>query len=139
MRSARKSHFETEPERASELGTRVMARRQKPPGKENWTWDEINAGRRMSKSEKRWRRAAIDMGATKDSNAKIVPPSYEDNAQYWHLFVGILIFMIVLLAVAMVVEINKQPNNPRKARKASKSSAALNLSRPWVVITPIVC
>jgi hypothetical protein len=30
-----------------------MPRRRKPPGRENWTWAEIEAGRRFSKAEKR--------------------------------------------------------------------------------------
>ena len=39
-----------------------MPRRRKPPGYERWTWAEINADRRMSKSEKRWRRVAKERG-----------------------------------------------------------------------------
>ncbi|AGA29240.1 tellurite resistance TerB family protein [Singulisphaera acidiphila] len=38
-------------------------RRQKPPGYEKWTWVEIEAGRRMSKQEKRLRRIAKSLNA----------------------------------------------------------------------------
>jgi endonuclease YncB( thermonuclease family) len=41
-----------------------MPRRSKPPGYEKWTWAEINAGRRMSKTEKRWNRMGKDLGWT---------------------------------------------------------------------------
>ncbi len=50
-----------------------MPRRQKPPGREKWTWDEINAGRKMSKGEKRSRRLANqswrNKGATRENSA----------------------------------------------------------------------
>ncbi len=38
-----------------------MPRRRKPAGLEKWTWAEINAGRKMSKAEKRWNRIGRDL------------------------------------------------------------------------------
>jgi hypothetical protein len=43
----------------------TMPRRQKPQGLENWTWDEINSGRKRSKGEKRSRPLTVTLGATK--------------------------------------------------------------------------
>ena len=53
-----------------------MPRRQKPPGQEKWTWDEINAGRKMFKTEKRYRKTAVVLGATKSEGGRIQPPSF---------------------------------------------------------------
>lgn len=39
-------------------------RGQKPPGQENWTWREIDEGRRISKAEKRVHRTMEHLGAT---------------------------------------------------------------------------
>ena len=46
----------------------------KPPGYEKWTWGEIRAGRKMSKSEKRMRRLGKNLGATEDESGNIIPP-----------------------------------------------------------------
>ena len=67
-----------------------MPRRTKPPGKEKWTWDEINQGRRMSKAEKRTRRLAVSLGATKASDGRIVPPTLADNPTYYLVFIGLI-------------------------------------------------
>jgi hypothetical protein len=73
-----------------------MPRKQKPPGMEKWTWDEINAGRKMSKAEKRGRRMAVAFGATKEPDGKIVPPAYDENPTYYLVFVGLLILCFVV-------------------------------------------
>lgn len=76
-----------------------MARRQKPPGMEKWTWDEINLGRKMSKAEKRGRRMAIAFGATKKEDGQIEPPSFDENQTYYFVFIGLLvIFFVALIA-----------------------------------------
>lgn len=75
-----------------------MPRQQKPPGMEKWTWPEIRAGRRMSKSEKRIRRLAKHMGATEKPDGSIQPPSAEDNPAYYLLFGGLLLLMFVIIA-----------------------------------------
>ena len=74
-----------------------MAMRQKPPGMEKWTWDEINARRKMSKSEKRYRRLAENMGATKGDKGEIQPPLYNENPGYWHIFLSLLLLAIIAL------------------------------------------
>ena len=74
-----------------------MPRRRKPPGYEKWTWDEINAGRKMSKGEKRSRRLAVSLGATKDSRGEITPPSYEDSPAYYWVFGGLLAVAVLVL------------------------------------------
>lgn len=79
-----------------------MPRREKPPDKERWTWDEINAGRKLSKTEKRWRNLHVSFGATKDSDARIVPPKYEDNPRYWYFFAGMLVLMLVILFARII-------------------------------------
>lgn len=73
-----------------------MAKRQKPPGYENWTWEEIRCGRKLSKQEKRIRKLAKHMGASEGENGRIVPPKPSENPGYWLLFGGMLIFMIVM-------------------------------------------
>jgi hypothetical protein len=73
-----------------------MPRQQKPPGMEKWTWPEIRAGRRMSKSEKRFRRLAKHMGATEKPDGNIQPPPAADNPGYY-LFGGLLFLMFVML------------------------------------------
>jgi hypothetical protein len=75
-----------------------MSRRQKPPGYENWTWDEIKAGRRMSKAEKRTRRMAVAFGATKAPDGRIQPPRVADNV-FYYVFVGGLLLVCFLVAI----------------------------------------
>ncbi len=77
-----------------------MPRRQKPPGREKWTWDEINAGRKMSKGEKRSRRLAISLGATKAPHGRIQPPAYSDNPTYYFVFIGLLILSVLALILS---------------------------------------
>jgi hypothetical protein len=48
-----------------------MARKQKPPGMDHWTWEEIRCGRRMSKGEKRIRRMSKNFGATEGKGSKM--------------------------------------------------------------------
>jgi hypothetical protein len=73
-----------------------MPRRQKPLGFEKWTWDEINQGRKMSKTEKRYRNMAVNLGATKSSDGRIVPPSGADNPTYYLVFGGLLLLCFVI-------------------------------------------
>jgi hypothetical protein len=82
--------------KARDLETPLMPRRSKPPGMGKWTWDEINQGLRMSKSEKRGRRLAVALGATKDSNGRIQPPTFADNPTYYFVFVGLIAFAILM-------------------------------------------
>ncbi len=77
-----------------------MPRRQKPPGMEKWTWDEINAGRKMSKSEKRTRRLAVSLGATKAPDGRIQPPPFGDNPMYYFVFIGILILCVLTIILS---------------------------------------
>ena len=72
-----------------------MPRRQKPPGYEKWTWDEIKAGRKMSKAEKRGRRVAIAFGATKLPDGRIQPPPAADNPLYYVTFGGLLVLFLL--------------------------------------------
>ncbi len=76
-----------------------MARRIKPPGYEKWTWDEINAGRKMSKSEKRTRRLAFAFGGTKRTDGSIQPPPFADNPMYWVVFIGLTLFAILMMVL----------------------------------------
>jgi hypothetical protein len=77
-----------------------MARKKKPPGLENWTWDEINLGRKMSKSEKRIRRLSVSLGATKKTDGQIEPPFFDENPTYYFVFIGLLVLCFVLLLTA---------------------------------------
>lgn len=77
-----------------------MPRPKKPPGQEGWTWDEIRAGRRMSKSEKRYRRLAVNLGATKGADGRIQPPPASENPAYYLVFGGLLLAAVVSLALA---------------------------------------
>lgn len=77
-----------------------MPRRQKPPGMEKWTWDEIKAGRKMSKAEKRSRRLAVSLGATKAKDGRIQPPSFNSNPMYWLVFIGLLLMSVFVLVMS---------------------------------------
>ncbi|WP_165253514.1 hypothetical protein [Paludisphaera soli] len=83
-----------------------MPRRQKPPGYEKWTWDEINQGRKMSKSEKRYRRLGVGLGASKDARGNVTPPSYHEAPQFYWVMGGLL----VMALIALIVQIAKQVN-----------------------------
>lgn len=74
-----------------------MPRKPKPPGMEKWTWDEIHAGRRMTKHEKRWRKVARNMAAT-DQDGSLKPPSVESNPGY-HLYFGAILVMLIVVAI----------------------------------------
>lgn len=73
-----------------------MARRQKPPGLEKWTWEEIRVGHRLSKEDKRMRRLARHMGATDKPDGTIQPPPFAENPGYYLLFILLFIFMITI-------------------------------------------
>jgi hypothetical protein len=77
-----------------------MPRRQKPPGKESWSWDEINAGRKMSKAEKRTRRLAVNLGATKGPDGRIQPPAFSANPAYYFVFIGLLVLCVIVLILS---------------------------------------
>ena len=78
-----------------------MPRRQKPPGKGSWSWDEIKAGRKMSKAEKRTRRLAVNLGATKGPDGRIQPPAYSANPTYYLIFIGIFILSVIVLILSI--------------------------------------
>jgi hypothetical protein len=65
---------------------------------EKWTWDEINMGRRMSKAEKRGRRLAVSMGASKRADGTIQPPKFAENPGYW-ITLWVMVIIIVLVAI----------------------------------------
>jgi hypothetical protein len=69
---------------------------------EKWTWDETNAGRKMSKAEKRTRRLAVSLGATKAPDGGIQPPSYSDNPMYYVVIVGLLVLCALVLVFSAV-------------------------------------
>ena len=69
---------------------------------EKWTWDEIKAGRKMSKTEKRYRRLAVSLGATKGPDARIQPPAASENPAYYLVFIGLFVLMILGLIISAV-------------------------------------
>ncbi len=71
-----------------------MARKQKPPGFEKWTWEEIRLGRRLSKGEKRMRRAAKGLGATEKEDGGL------DHT--WASF-GFVFLMFVLAVSSLIL------------------------------------
>jgi hypothetical protein len=77
-----------------------MARKQKPPGYENWTWEEIRVGHRLSKAEKRCRRLARHLGGTEDKDGKINPPQGEQKAVYNLVLGGLFLFLIIIAIFA---------------------------------------
>jgi hypothetical protein len=79
-----------------------MPRKQKPPGKEKWTWDEINQGRKMSKTEKRYRRLAVNLGATKHDDGRIEPPKYDSHPEYWWTFIVLAIIVFVAFVFSVI-------------------------------------
>jgi hypothetical protein len=78
-----------------------MPRRQKPPGMEDWTWDEINSGRKMSKGEKKARRLAVSLGAAKTPDGRIQPPAFDDDPTYYFVVVGLLILVVIAFALSV--------------------------------------
>ncbi len=74
-----------------------MPRRRKPPGYEKWTWNEINAGRKMSKAEKRWNRIGKELNWEQRPNG-----SHQAPAQAVPILVvlGILMFALMIIAPA---------------------------------------
>jgi hypothetical protein len=54
----------------------------------------------MSKTEKRYRNLAVNLGATKSSDARIVPPSSSDNPTYYAVFIGLLIVAFAALTLS---------------------------------------
>lgn len=76
-----------------------MARRTKPPGFEKWTWREIDAGRKMSKGEKRMRNTLVSMGAKEKPGGKI------EHTPESLAFAVILI--VVVVGIALLVELSK--------------------------------
>lgn len=79
-----------------------MARRQKPPGYEKWTWEEIKLGHRLSKAEKRARRIARHLGATEDANGKLNAPEGGDKFLYYFVLVVILVFSLSVIIVSIL-------------------------------------
>ncbi len=80
----------------------MAKRRVKPPGMEKWTWDEINARRKMSKSEKRTRRMAVAFGATKRTDGSIQPPTFEASPMYYVAFGFLFLFAILMMLLEFV-------------------------------------
>ena len=70
-----------------------MPRQRKPPGYERWTWAEINAGRRMNKSEKRWRRVAKELNWDQRPDGNYVAPPHAQP----------ILFIIIALMVVLGV------------------------------------
>lgn len=76
-----------------------MRRKQKPPGYENWTWEEIKLGHRLSKAEKRMRRISKHLGGNEDKKGNVLPPEGESSFLYYFVF---LILLIMSLAALMI-------------------------------------
>ncbi|WP_200392454.1 hypothetical protein [Roseibacillus ishigakijimensis] len=75
-----------------------MPRQQKPPGYENWTWEEIRLGRRLSKAEKRNRRMMRAFGAEERKDGSFKPPeSSEDKFVYYLFLFGLLLLSFVVI------------------------------------------
>lgn len=77
-----------------------MPRKQKPPGYEHWTWEEIRLGHRLSKAEKRTRRLARHLGGVEDERGKITPPQGEGQILYYTVFIVLMVvaFGVLLLS-----------------------------------------
>lgn len=50
-------------------------RRKKPPGMQRWTWEEINLGRKLSRTERRYRRVQKTFGLDQYAPAKTSEPA----------------------------------------------------------------
>jgi hypothetical protein len=71
-----------------------MARRQKPLGKEKWTWDEINRGRRWTGNERKWRKRGKQCGWAQTPDG-----SYQMPPGAALIYIGVFVALIVLYAV----------------------------------------
>jgi hypothetical protein len=85
----------------------MMPRRVKPPGKERWTWAEIDAGRRLSKSEKRWRRMGKDFGWAKQPDGSYRAPT---EAQPFVLLLGLAMLAMGVCATIFNAKKSQQPS-----------------------------
>ena len=76
-----------------------MPRKQKPTGKESWTWEEIKLGHRLSKAGKRMRRMMRYSGCKEDEDGRIKAPD-EDSVFYWCLLIliGVITGLVILFA-----------------------------------------
>jgi hypothetical protein len=54
----------------------------------------------MSKSENRYRRLAVSLGATKRSDGRINPPTLADNPTYYLVFIGLLALCILVAVLS---------------------------------------
>lgn len=77
-----------------------MPRKQKPPGMENWTWDEIRMGQKMSRGQKKARRLVKSLGGETDENGNIRIPEGEGYAANRALAFLLLLFMIATAVFA---------------------------------------
>ena len=55
----------------------------------------------MSKAEKRSRRLAVSLGATKSGDGRIQPPPFESNPLYYAVFIGLLALCVFVLIVTV--------------------------------------
>lgn len=70
-----------------------MVRRPKPPGKENWTWEEINRGRRWTGNERKWRKRGRESGWEKRPDG-----TYQMPPAAAFIYIGTMIVLIVIWA-----------------------------------------
>jgi hypothetical protein len=73
-----------------------MPRKQKPPGMENWTWDEIRMGQKMTRGQKKARRLVKSLGGQPDENGHLRIPEGQ-----WANKVLAFLLLIMLLAMGI--------------------------------------
>ena len=76
-----------------------MQKKEKPPGKEKWTWEEIRLGRRLSKSEKRLRRMARHLGASENKSGDLSPPDSADQKVIYYLTLAALLIVSICVLI----------------------------------------
>lgn len=82
----------------------MAKRRTKPPGKENWTWQEIDAGRKMGRGQRRSARnwAALAKGVGIAPRADGTRPTFGENPGGWLAYLGLGALLIVMLIIAVL-------------------------------------
>lgn len=70
-----------------------MSRRQKPAGKEKWTWNEIEQGRRWTGNERKWRKRGKESGWEQNNDG-----SYQMPPAAAFIYIGAFVVLIIIWA-----------------------------------------
>jgi hypothetical protein len=129
-----------------------MARKRKPTGQENWTWDEINLGYRMPRTARKWyrlfrgghpyrnlygnspRSEQTRSGRLIDGEFKNNYYSRKDRSILW-IIINILIFLLLLFVIYENIRVNDYENRLGNLVGSIHTQAQTFNSLPTTVLT----